>query len=161
MTTIPEIELNIACEGWLSDVELNKLVNSAIISITKTAKLNYPENAELSLLFCNDEKIAALNKRFREQDKPTNVLSFPATEVFPGEPGGKTLGDIAFSLQTIKEEATLDNKKFEHHLSHLMIHGFLHLFGYDHIEDDDATLMETLEKEALGNLGIADPYSYA
>ncbi|MCF6322038.1 MAG: rRNA maturation RNase YbeY [Rhizobiaceae bacterium] len=161
MKTSPVIELNIACEGWPPIEELHKLAGEAISAITKIAKLNYPADAQLSLLFCDDEEITALNKKFRQQNKPTNVLSFPVAHSLPDGPEAEMLGDIAFSLQKIKEEAALDNKKFEHHLIHLMIHGFLHLFGYDHLEDDNATIMETLEKEALGSLGIADPYGNA
>jgi probable rRNA maturation factor len=89
------------------------------------------------------------------------VLSFPALQVSPGGPDDapRMLGDIAIAYETTRKEADDEQKPFEHHLSHLAVHGFLHLIGYDHQKDDDAEAMETLEQEILAQLGIPDPYA--
>jgi len=123
---------------------------------------------ELSILLTNDQEIQKLNKLHRDQDKPTNVLSFPSLEDeeiqkylrqgvdIPGYP--VALGDIIFALETILKEAREQGKSPEDHFSHLCIHGILHLMGYDHIEDGDAEEMEALEKSLLAKLSIDDPY---
>ena len=105
---------------------------------------------ELSIALTDDAQMAQLNKQFRSKDGPTNVLSFPA--------GGMLLGDIVLSYETIKREAKEKDTAFEAHLSHLLIHGFLHLQGYDHINAADAAVMEALEISALAALGIDNPY---
>ena len=158
---MPLIELNIASEGWPSFDVLEKLSGRAIDAAQKAARLTYPSEAELSLLFDDDNAVRKLNKRFRNIDKSTNVLSFPGENIDVGESAGVFLGDIAFGLETIQREAKLEEKIFEHHLSHLMIHGFLHLFGYDHNNDKEATIMETMEITALATLGIENPYGIA
>ena len=165
MTLCAKIAMNIACKGWPQEEHLVQLAKSSIGSVSKIAKLKYGINAELSLLFSNDEAICALNKQFRDIDKPTNVLSFPNIhncpgDNWPGDNGATILGDIAFGLETIKTEADLEGKVFNHHLRHLMIHGFLHLFGYDHQNNDDAEEMETLEIAALADIGIDNPYAH-
>jgi probable rRNA maturation factor len=110
------------------------------------------------MLFSNDAQIQALNKQWRGFDKPTNVLSFPAAErAIPDQP--LPLGDIILSFQTMQREALEENKTFEHHTLHLIIHGFLHLLGYDHEEEEEATAMEFAEIKALDTLGIANPYT--
>jgi probable rRNA maturation factor len=106
----------------------------------------------------------ALNKRFMNKDKPTNVLSFPSESIFRGDfiefDSSKTLylGDIAVSYQKVMEECLAQNKTFNDHLSHLMVHSFLHLCGFDHIADQDAIIMEKMEIKILSNLGIKNPY---
>ena len=99
----------------------------------------------------------ALNAQWRQQAKPTNVLSFPAPSSGNMQP--KLLGDIVIAYETTAREAETDHKPFEHHLSHLTVHGFLHLLGYDHELDDEAETMERLEREILARLDIADPYA--
>ncbi|MBO9477983.1 rRNA maturation RNase YbeY [Shimia sp. R11_0] len=126
---------------------------------------------EIAVLACDDARIAALNADFRDKDKATNVLSWPSEErgaeadgdtperpepSFPGMP--EELGDIAISYDTCAREAHEAGKPMTDHVTHLMIHGVLHLLGYDHIRDKDATLMEGIEVEILGKLGLADPY---
>lgn len=158
MKRIPIIELNVACEGWLPESSLLKLANACVSATIDTAPIHLPPDSQLSLLFDDDEAIRKLNRQFRDIDKATNVLSFPGCDLQPGDEANEVLGDIAFALQTIKSEADLEGKQFDHHLSHLMIHGFLHLFGYDHLVENDAELMESLEVKALANLGIENPY---
>lgn len=106
---------------------------------------------ELAILFTDDDRMRALNQRFRGKDSPTNVLSFP-----PQEDG--RLGDIALAFETIRSEACADGKSFIDHLTHLIVHGTLHLAGYDHEEEKAAVAMESLEVKALAGLGIGDPY---
>ncbi|AXI41273.1 rRNA maturation RNase YbeY [Sulfitobacter sp. SK011] len=129
-----------------------------------------PEQTEISILACNDTRIADLNADFRGKPTPTNVLSWPSEEraaqragdkprdLKPGLDGMIELGDIAISYDTCKIEAEAAGKPIQEHVTHLIVHGLLHLFGYDHIRDPDATLMEQLEVEILGKLGHDDPY---
>lgn len=124
-----------------------------------------------ALLACDDARIKELNAEFREKDKPTNVLSWPSEERGADEPGGvpelpepgddvdpEELGDIAMAFETCAREAEEAGRPMADHVTHLVIHALLHLLGYDHIEDADATLMEGIEVRALARLGIADPY---
>jgi probable rRNA maturation factor len=124
--------------------------------------------ADISLLACDDARIAALNGDFRDKPTPTNVLSWPSEERGAAEPGGAPdaprdleLGDIAIAYETCAREADEAGRPLADHVSHLLVHGTLHLLGYDHIDDKDAALMEALEVEILGKLGIADPYEEA
>ena len=135
--------------------QIEKAVKTAI----RIASLKLPENAELSILFGNDKTLQTLNLKWRSKDKPTNVLSFPGEEISPGQEAGMMLGDIAISLETADREATLENKNLDDHIIHLIVHGFLHLFGYDHENDAEADQMESLERKVLAELGISDPYA--
>lgn len=131
-----------------------------------------PLRFEIAILACDDAHIAALNGDFRDKPEPTNVLSWPSKDrgaevdgaapdtpapSMPGQP--EELGDIAIAYDTCLREATEAGKPMAHHLTHLVIHATLHLLGYDHIRDKDATLMEGIETEILGKMGIPDPYS--
>ena len=114
--------------------------------------------SELSLVFTDDKAIRALNAQWRAQDKATNVLSFPAFDMAPGYPVPPVLGDIVIAHETVEREAALEMKPFDHHLTHLVVHGFLHLLGYDHEIDEEAEEMEALETRILASLGVDDPY---
>ncbi|WP_297769861.1 rRNA maturation RNase YbeY [uncultured Roseovarius sp.] len=127
-----------------------------------------PGDWEVSLLACDDARIAALNGDFRDKAQPTNVLSWPSEERASRSPGGRPelpvagpdpeLGDIAIAWETCVREAAEGGKPLADHVVHLIVHAVLHLLGYDHIRDQDATLMETTEVEILGKLGVPDPY---
>ena len=108
----------------------------------------------VSILLADDEAVRELNARFRHVDKPTNVLSFPA----PYNPE-RHLGDIALAYGVCAREADEQGKPFAHHLQHLVVHGVLHLLGYDHMRDDEAEAMEGLERAVLAGLGVPDPYA--
>ncbi|WP_299379538.1 rRNA maturation RNase YbeY [uncultured Kiloniella sp.] len=119
--------------------------------------------AELSVVLANDVSVQALNKEYRGKDKPTNVLSFstlddPDEADLASQRGVLPLGDIVLSIETLILEANEQSKRLEDHFSHLLVHGVLHLLGYDHIEDDDALEMEGLEVEILNRLGVNNPY---
>ena len=108
--------------------------------------------SEVSLVMTDDAAIQRLNRDYRAKDRPTNVLSFPVVNA-PG-----LLGDIVLGRETIIREAEGGDKPLKDHLTHLIIHGLLHLLGFDHETDDQAAVMEDLEVEALAKLGIANPY---
>lgn len=107
---------------------------------------------EISLLLTSDVTIQKLNREYRGKDSPTNVLSFPVVNA-PG-----LLGDIVLARETIMKEAQESGKALTDHVTHLIIHGVLHLLGYDHIVDAEAEIMEEIEVKALEKLGIANPY---
>ena len=108
----------------------------------------------VTLLLTDDDSVRELNARFRQKDAPTNVLSFPA----PHNPE-RHLGDVALAFGVCAREAAEQGKPLSHHLQHLVVHGVLHLCGYDHIGDDEAEVMEDLERAVLAELGIPDPYA--
>lgn len=125
----------------------------------------------VSVMGCDDARIAVLNADFRGKPQPTNVLSWPSEErgaEFVGEvpdlpePGDaddpESLGDIAIAWETCAREAAEQDKLMVDHVTHLLVHGVLHLLGYDHVEDEDAALMEALEVRILASLGVSDPY---
>lgn len=113
---------------------------------------------ELSVLLTDDASIKEINSEWRKQDKATNVLSFPTKELSVGDTPLPLLGDIIFAHETILREAEELTKSFEEHFTHLFIHGFLHLLGYDHINDTDAEQMERIETGILTSIGLSDPY---
>lgn len=116
---------------------------------------------ELSLVLADDPRVRALNRDYRDQDKPTNVLSFPNMETPPAAGGPRLLGDVVLARETLQREAREQNKPLEDHLAHLVVHGVLHLMGYDHEEAAQAAEMEERERRILAGLGIADPYGDA
>ena len=116
---------------------------------------------EVSFLLADDARVRRLNRDYRGQDKATNVLSFPAEDdLAPGgaDAGPRLLGDVVLALETLEREAAAHAKSLPDHLSHLAVHGVLHLLGYDHEEAREAARMERLETRILAGLGIADPY---
>jgi len=130
-----------------------------------------PDQFEIGLLACADDKIAELNGQFRGTPTPTNVLSWPSEERAADDDGGTPepvvqqmnsdtfLGDLAISYDTCVREAEEGAKMLKSHATHLLVHGTLHLLGYDHERDGDAALMEGLETQILAKMGIADPYA--
>ena len=143
--------------GWAGEDELATLARLAIDAAGKRLESRIASESEVSLVFSNDEEVQNLNQQWRKQDKPTNVLSFAANE--GGRPITPILGDIILAFETIEREAREQKKGFNDHLSHLIVHGFLHLLGYDHVSDAEAEEMEALEVLIMQDLGIADPYA--
>ncbi len=112
-------------------------------------------DASVSIALASDEEVTALNAAYRGKTAPTNVLSFPAGRAAP--PG--FLGDVALAAETVAREAQQQGVSVVHHVQHLVVHGLLHLIGYDHEADGDAERMEALETSILAGLGVADPYA--
>lgn len=160
------IEVVIEDDRWIG-ADIEPLAERATASVLAHFHLD-PELCEGSILACDDARIKVLNADFREKDKATNVLSWPAEErATPGErpdlpepdfEGVIELGDIAISFDTCAREAHEAGKSMADHVTHLIVHGLLHVLGYDHISDTDAEIMEKTEVEILATMGVEDPY---
>lgn len=163
-----EIDILIEDDRWES-LDLDALVENALAATFLHLGID-AEAAEISILACDDTRIATLNSDFRSKPVATNILSWPALSLapeaaggtpfpaLPGPDGNLTLGDIAIAYDTCVREAADLHKSMAEHVMHLVVHGMLHLLGYDHIRDPDATLMQRIETEILGKLGLDDPY---
>lgn len=160
------IAIAVEADGWVRALpDAPALVAQAARMALEGACPLLPPGAVVSVLLSDDRTVQDLNRAWRGQDKPTNVLSFPATATRAGEtPRAEfagvplELGDIALALETCEREAASGGKPLDHHVAHLTVHGVLHLLGYDHIDDADAERMEALETAILARLGVADPY---
>jgi probable rRNA maturation factor len=160
-SAVPMTEVLVVADCWQTEPDVESVIHRAIATAAEMIEADV-DDAELAVMLTDDAGIRTLNSNWRGIDKPTNVLSFPALQ--PTGPRGpddapRMLGDIAIAYQTTRKEADDEQKPFDHHLSHLAVHGFLHLIGYDHEKDDDAEAMEALETEILAQLGIPDPYA--
>jgi probable rRNA maturation factor len=164
------VDVLIEAQGWRTLPEAEHIVRRAVaVAATSGVEIRRPDTAGLArkpgrwglcILLSDDEKIARLNGRWRGQQKPTNVLSFPAPVRSGAAPDKQTpLGDIAIAYETLAREAAENGRAVSHHLSHLVVHGFLHLLGYDHHMDDEAERMERLERDILARMGVDDPYA--
>jgi len=123
----------------------------------KLSKAKVKGAAEVSILLTDDAEQHELNKEWRGKDSSTNVLSFPQIEPFGPVVG--ILGDITLARETLIREAGEQGVSFEDHFTHLVVHGFLHILGYDHLTDEEALQMESLETQILAGLGVEDPYA--
>ena len=141
-------------EGWPHG--LDALADRAVFEALAQSKARVTGLAELSIVLTDDAEQQELNRDWRGIDKPTNVLSFPQIEPFGAVTG--IIGDIVLARETLEREAADLDKPFAHHFTHLVVHGFLHILGYDHIDEADALQMEGLEIQILGTLGVPDPY---
>lgn len=153
-----DIDILIEAKGWPDEDALFQLAQQAVDTAWKSLFTD-DANSELSIVFTDDASIAVLNAQWRNKDKATNVLSFPAFAVKAGAKPGPMLGDIVIARETVMREAQEEGKPFEHHLNHMIIHGFLHLLGYDHEDEAEAEIMEQWERDILARLAIPDPYS--
>ena len=169
LSALPITEVLFVADCWQTEPDAEAVIRRAIATAAEIAHAGPDKGlstslgeAELAVMLTDDAGIRTLNNNWRGIDRPTNVLSFPALQPTgrsgPDDPP-RMLGDIAIAYETTRKEADDEQKPFDHHLSHLAIHGFLHLIGYDHEKDDDAEAMETLEQEVLAQLGIPDPYA--
>jgi probable rRNA maturation factor len=159
--SLPLTEVLVVADCWRAEPDAEAIILSAIEAAAASVDADTGD-AELAVMLTDDAGIRTLNQNWRGIDKPTNVLSFPALQ----PPGGvetddapRMLGDIAIAYETTRREADEEQKPFNHHLSHLAVHGFLHLVGYDHEKDGEAEVMESLERDILKQLGIPDPYA--
>ena len=157
------MNLEIDIEDWPSG-DWGALSERAASAASDVAQELANPRLSASLLFTSDEEVQTLNREWRERDKPTNVLSFPMLtreELLDLAPEGPPvlLGDLALAYGVCAREAEEKGIPIEHHAAHLIIHGLLHLAGYDHVHsDEEAEAMEDLERSALAKMGIADPY---
>lgn len=158
-----DIAIAVEADGWPDDAALEpataRAIQAAVGLLEREGRVVFPPEApELSILFTDDAAIRELNRQWRCKDRPTNVLSFPAAPLRPGEAPGPLLGDLVLAAETITAEAAEMGIGFDAHLTHLLVHGFLHLLGYDHMEEGEAEEMEGLETRILASLGLSDPY---
>ena len=160
------IEVVVDNDCW-EELDVVSLAHQGFVSVMQHFELD-PEIYDVEMLACDDPCIAKLNSNFRGIKKSTNVLSWPSADRSPKNerqfppkmaPSGEGfLGDIAISYDTCLREVKGSERKIEHHVSHLIVHAVLHLIGYDHENDTDALLMETIEVEILRKMGITSPY---
>jgi probable rRNA maturation factor len=150
----PAIDIIVDSKLWTTEPGAEEIVRRAIV---QAADIVTAGDVELAVMLTDDAAIRALNNRWRGLDKPTNVLSFPAPAALQGD-GPVHLGDIAIAYETAAREAESEGKPLAHHLSHLAVHGFLHLLGYDHESEPEAEAMEQQERTILARLRIPDPY---
>lgn len=165
---------NMLTDTIVEDDRWNDLDIENLAEVASRAALGHleldPARFEIAVLACDDTRIATLNAEFRDKPTPTNVLSWPAWDLSAetdgdppeaaqqGEEEPESLGDIAISWGTCAREAKESGKPLSEHATHLIVHGVLHLLGYDHVRGGDATLMEGHETAILGKMGIDDPY---
>lgn len=153
------LTLLILHEEWLAIGDVQATITAAYNATGN--RITDVAGREVALVLTSDADVRALNAQFRGKDKPTNVLSFPSEDASSIQAiTGETLplGDVVIAYETVMREAREEGKPPLHHLSHLTVHGLLHLAGYDHETDEDAERMEALEREILGELAIPDPY---
>lgn len=158
------MELDISVEAPWPAGEWEELARRAVEAVCGAAPELANPRLSASLLFTSDEEIHGLNREWRERDKPTNVLSFPMLDraallALSADGPPELLGDVALAHETCAREAEEKGVPLAHHATHLIVHGLLHLAGYDHeLSDEDAEAMEALETKVLAICGIADPY---
>lgn len=149
----PQIDIDVQSPLWDQLPEAEATVRAAVAAAAEFE----PAAGEMSVILTDDKAVQALNRDWRQMDKPTNVLSFPSTAPkVAGVPS--LLGDVIVAYETLAREAAEEDKPVPHHLAHLVVHGYLHLLGYDHQTDSEADAMEGLERQILARLNIADPY---
>lgn len=161
-----DIEVTVEAAAWRTAVaDPEGLCRRAVAAVlarqaSAEAPVKVPIKAEVSVLLTDDARIRALNRDWRGRDRPTNVLSFPALPAGAAWPADRPvlLGDVVLALETAEREAAAEGKALADHATHLLVHGTLHLLGFDHEGEAEAARMEQLEVELLAGLGIADPY---
>jgi probable rRNA maturation factor len=154
----PTIDVVVQSASWRELPDAETIVREAIAAAAAFCDA-LPLDCEVAVVLTDDEEIRALNKEWRGIDRATNVLSFPASDTAAPADAPQVLGDIVIAYDYLAREAALEEKAVPAHLSHLAVHGFLHLVGYDHMTDDEAELMEGLETRILATLGLPDPYA--
>ena len=152
------VSIDVEDEAWSAEPGLETLARAAVAAALEGAAWE-EDDCDVAVLFTDDASIAEINAEWRGKDKPTNVLSFPTPDDMPVPEGeARPLGDIVLAHGVITREAVEQGKTLREHTTHLIVHGTLHLLGYDHDSDDEAEQMEALETRILKGLGISDPY---
>lgn len=154
------VEIVIEDDGWTAVADLEAAVLAAARAVAGLDVVAEALPASACVALTGDNAVRLLNATYRGKDKPTNVLSFPSPDagVLEAEEAD-FLGDVILARETVMREAGELGVAASHHLQHLVVHGLLHLLGYDHENDDDAEVMEALETTALSSIGVADPYA--
>jgi probable rRNA maturation factor len=152
------VELGVGAGDWPPLTTL-RCITRAAASAAAASVPDFPSIAEVSVLFTNDARMADLNAAWRGKAGPTNVLSFPAPALPSSPEATVSIGDIVLGCETVTKEAAQMHLTLADHISHLFVHGLLHLIGFDHDDDREAVAMEQLETAILAKLGIADPYA--
>ncbi|MGC2203579.1 MAG: rRNA maturation RNase YbeY [Stellaceae bacterium] len=159
------IDANATCPGWrevcpAAEDIAREVAERALICGMKASKLVWRAPLEVGIVLTDAAEQQRLNRDYRGQDRPTNVLAFPAwqpgTAIPPGAP--LLLGDVVLALEVVVREATQYRKPVTDHLTHLVVHGMLHLLGFDHLTETGAAEMESLERSILAERGLPDPY---
>ncbi len=161
------IVVELQAEGWPSEAAWQDLAEKAANSAVEQSKYNLlltnPVTAEIAVRLTSDEQVHILNRDYRAKDMPTNVLSFPMfeqdelTRIDAGPPE-LLLGDVILAYDVCAHEASVKGVSLESHMTHLVVHGVLHLLGYDHVGDEEADEMEAIERSAMASLGLHNPY---
>ncbi len=149
------VDIVVNAPAWEAVPELEALAGRVVAEAKARSRVRLAKDCELCISFCDDAEIRALNAQWRGQDKPTNVLSFPTPGPLAKKP---LLGDIVIAFETVASEAREQDKSLADHAAHMIIHGFLHLIGYDHETTDEAEIMEALERRVAKALGMNDPF---
>jgi probable rRNA maturation factor len=150
------VDIAVRAPLWGSVRGVRPMLQRAVAVAAAHARVG---EAEFAVVLTDDAAIRTLNRRWRKRDRPTNVLSFPAPPEPAGASGRRLLGDVVIAYETTTREAAAEGKPLKNHVSHLAVHGFLHLLGYDHESEEEAQEMEGLERAILSTLGIPDPFA--
>ena len=150
---LPVVTVAVAATGWCGAVADPGALATTVAERTLACAAPFPPGGEVSLVLTDDAAMRALNRDFRGIDKPTNVLSFPIDAPDSARPAWM-LGEVAVGLETTAREAVVEGRSIEGQLTHLVVHGVLHLLGYEHVDEDDANRMEALEATLLRELGV-------
>jgi len=165
MTPYPQGDCGLAVDVvvssplWQAVPDVEAVIRRAVALAADPTGEPRGRHREVAVLLCDDAAMAELNARWRGANHATNVLSFPAPPACAAAAAPAPLGDIAIAFETVAREAAEQGKAVADHLSHLVVHGFLHLLGYDHGRHGEAERMERLERDILARIGIADPYA--
>lgn len=157
-------DIVIESELWTAEPRAEATVDGAVAAAAeflaglRSTRLPSTRGGEVSILLSDDSAVRDINRQWRDLDKPTNVLSFPAADT-PATKGH--LGDIVIAYETLRRECEAEDRLFLHHLAHLTVHGFLHLIGYDHETDAQADEMESLESRIMTAMNLPDPWTTA
>jgi probable rRNA maturation factor len=161
------IDISVACPGWTEacpvvEKRVRHVAELALAHGTQALGLKWQGPLEVGITLADTANQQRLNRDYRGIDRSTNVLAFPAWRAEAPLPPGVPilLGDVVLALEKVADEAREQNKPLDHHLSHLVVHGVLHLLGYDHLVEAEAVTMEALERSILEELGVSDPYDY-
>lgn len=157
------VDIAIQDPAWEKIEDVRALIERTVATAVRYADmphLTQGRSLDLCIILANNDLVHVLNREYRGKDKPTNVLTFAALDdgTTPDHGGSIGLGDVFLAIETLKDEAKDQNKPFNDHLMHLCVHGTLHLLGYDHLDEGDANIMETLEIKILQSLGVQNPY---